>query len=113
MDERRLKGGKMSFGEGDLHLAVARLEEAVGRLEAENAALRADLDGLGKVMRRGNGQKRPVVRSDGVRYGSITEAAGELVEEFGMRSRDSVASNICKALRGCSSTAYGFGWRYE
>lgn len=47
--------------------------------------------------------KRPVVRGDGKRYGSVEEAAADVVGD---------QTNICRACRQTHRTAYGWEWRY-
>lgn len=52
---------------------------------------------------------RPVVRSDGVQYESITDAVIALEQELKQRI---LYSNLSSVLRGKSKTAYGYKWKY-
>ena len=57
---------------------------------------------------------KPVVRSDGRRYPSITRAAQEIVDADGCGSVATVAkgiSHVCTGRPHCL-TAYGYGWRF-
>jgi hypothetical protein len=64
------------------------------------------------------GRRTPVVRSDGKRYASITDACHDLLREWGAKHTYAeicgMAGNIsrvCNRKPSCN-TAYGYGWRY-
>lgn len=48
-------------------------------------------------------RKRPVVRSDGKRYASQSDAARDVMGD---------QTNISRACRNHGRTAYGYGWRF-
>lgn len=61
---------------------------------------------------------RAVIRDDGKRYGSLTQAARALMREQGMppneRHAQQMSSNISAACSGnhAVKSAYGHNWRY-
>ncbi len=59
--------------------------------------------------------KKPVVRSDGKRYESVSDAAREIIEADGCGKRWVVCTGISRVCRGKPHclTAYGYGWRFE
>lgn len=58
---------------------------------------------------------KPVVRSDGARYPSITAAANAIIERDGCGRLPTVITGISNCCKGKDNrkSAYGFGWRFE
>lgn len=56
-----------------------------------------------EALRMRDRRKRPVVRSDGKRYESESDAARDVIGD---------QTNISRACRNQKRTAYGYGWRY-
>lgn len=59
-------------------------------------------------------QRRQVVRSDGMRYASADDAAGEMAALRGI-AHGAAMTSIRRALNpnDGKQTAYGYGWSYE
>lgn len=59
---------------------------------------------------------RAVIRDDGKRYGSLTQAARSLMRDMGMppnpRIASGMASSISAACRERRKCAFGHDWRY-
>jgi hypothetical protein len=92
------------FGPCPQHCEVLHGAKGQKCNEAANLRYGTSKENSQDTIERGLTSARPVIRSDGKKYRSLTAAA----EAVGCHN-----SHICMVCKGKHKTAYGFGWRYE